>query len=150
IMLNNMLGEEDLNPRGMGSWPLGKRMTSMMAPAAIHLPSGDLAIVGSGGSNRIRSAVALVLTQIARGLELEAAVVAPRVHAEDEAVWVELAGREQPAAIRERLAAAFPAVRGFAERAFFFGGVHVAALDGRGGLAGVGDQRRGGVADIVD
>ncbi|MCA9715896.1 MAG: gamma-glutamyltransferase, partial [Myxococcales bacterium] len=106
IMLNNMLGEEDLNPRGMGSWPLGKRMTSMMAPAAIHLPSGDLAIVGSGGSNRIRTAILqVILNMVDFGMDARAAVEAPRLHQEGKHLDFEaLVGRET----RDALARAFP------------------------------------------
>ena len=33
FMLNNMLGEEDLNPDGIGAWRPASRMASMMAAA---------------------------------------------------------------------------------------------------------------------
>ena len=38
IMMNNMLGEEDLNPRGFHAWPEGRRMSSMMAPTVAYQP----------------------------------------------------------------------------------------------------------------
>ena len=57
IQLNNMLGEEDLNPFGFHATRPGRRMPSMMSPT-IALRDGGLVLgLGSGGSNRIRSAV---------------------------------------------------------------------------------------------
>ena len=51
-----MLGEEDLNPLGFHRHPPGRRMPSMMSPTVV-LRDGELeAGLGSGGSNRIRSA----------------------------------------------------------------------------------------------
>ncbi|NIM64284.1 MAG: Gamma-glutamyltranspeptidase, partial [Acidobacteria bacterium] len=50
LMLNNMLGEEDLVPQGFHRWPLNQRMTSMMAPSMLLFPDGRLVATGSGGS----------------------------------------------------------------------------------------------------
>ncbi|MGH2837399.1 MAG: gamma-glutamyltransferase, partial [Thermoleophilaceae bacterium] len=56
LHLNNMLGEEDLNPEGHRHEP-GARVPSMMAPTLVlHDGHPELA-VGSAGSNRIRSAI---------------------------------------------------------------------------------------------
>jgi len=57
IMMNNMLGEDDLNPRGIGNWNPKSRMTSMMAPTLIQFADGRVIMMGSGGSNRIRTAL---------------------------------------------------------------------------------------------
>ena len=38
IHLNNIMGEEDLNPHGFFSTPAGRRMPSMMAPTAVLGP----------------------------------------------------------------------------------------------------------------
>ncbi len=80
-----------------------------------------------------------------RGEPLEHAVRAPRVHAEDRSVWLELEGLHDPAAAERTLAAAFDDVYAFASRDFFFGGVHTVMRDGHGALGGAGDARRGGV-----
>ena len=57
IQLNNMLGEADLNPFGFHATPAGRRMPSMMSPTVV-LRDGELELgLGSGGSNRIRSAI---------------------------------------------------------------------------------------------
>ena len=43
IMLNNMLGEEDLNPEGFNRWPRDVRVSSMMAPTLADDYLGELA-----------------------------------------------------------------------------------------------------------
>jgi gamma-glutamyltranspeptidase / glutathione hydrolase len=35
VMLNNMLGEEDLNPNGFHQWQPNQRISSMMAPTMV-------------------------------------------------------------------------------------------------------------------
>ena len=52
-----MMGEEDLNPHGWFSWPDGIRLPSMMAPTCVLKDGNPELILGSGGSNRIRSAI---------------------------------------------------------------------------------------------
>ncbi len=53
VHLNNMLGEEDLNPGGFHRIPPGQRVSSMMSPGAV-LRDGELVLgIGSAGSNRI-------------------------------------------------------------------------------------------------
>ena len=42
MMLNNMLGEEDINPNGFHAWPTNTRMCSMMSPTLIIEPEGRL------------------------------------------------------------------------------------------------------------
>ncbi|MDX1576417.1 MAG: gamma-glutamyltransferase, partial [Kiloniellales bacterium] len=64
IMLNNMLGEEDLNVAGFHAWREGTRMASMMAPTLAFLADGGVAALGSGGSNRIRTAILQVLSNL--------------------------------------------------------------------------------------
>ena len=57
VILNNMLGEEDLNPLGFHRIPPGRRVPSMMAPTVV-LRDGEIELgLGSAGSNRIRSAI---------------------------------------------------------------------------------------------
>jgi gamma-glutamyltranspeptidase/glutathione hydrolase len=56
FMLNNMLGEEDLAAGGLQAWREGMRMSSMMAPTIILQPDGTVTAMGTGGSNRIRTA----------------------------------------------------------------------------------------------
>ena len=46
IMLNNMLGEEDLSPHGFHRWTRNQRMTSMMAPSIAFLPNNRANCIG--------------------------------------------------------------------------------------------------------
>ena len=81
IMLNNMLGEEDLNSDGFYQWPVNRRMTSMMAPTLVVSPQGKKTSLGSGGSNRLRTAILQVLVNIIDyGKSLHDAVNLPRNH----------------------------------------------------------------------
>src|ERR671938_314466 len=90
VHVNNMLGEEDLNPLGFHMTPPGRRVTSMMSPTVV-LRDGQLeAGLGSGGSNRIRSAILqTIIRVIAEDMDAQDAVSAPRVHFEAGAVQVE-------------------------------------------------------------
>jgi gamma-glutamyltranspeptidase/glutathione hydrolase len=141
IQLNNMLGEEDLNPFGFHSTVSGRRMPSMMSPT-VALRDGKLVLgLGSGGSNRIRSAITqTIIRYLGDGLDLDAAVNAPRVHFEAGTVHAEPG--IDPAALRSLEQRGYEVVR-WRDRSLFFGGVHAVAL-GRGYPEAAGDPRRGG------
>ena len=145
MMLNNMLGEEDLNPRGFHAWPTDTRMSSMMAPTMIIEPSGRLTALGSGGSNRIRTATLQVLLNLLDfSMGLSDAVEAPRAHFEQGLLSLE-SGFEE--AVIAALKNSWPEFKAWDERNLFFGGVHVVRSDSTTGeLVGAGDPRRGGVA----
>ena len=143
IHLNNVMGEEDLNPLGFHRHPPGRRMPSMMAPSIV-MRAGEVELVlGSAGSNRIRSALLQTIVGVVdHGLRAPEAVSAPRAHFEDGIVYHE-PGIElddllaEPGAKRE--------VVRFHGLNLFFGGVQaVQRRDGE--LIGAGDPRRGGVA----
>jgi len=147
ICPNNMLGEADLLPGGWHSWTPDTRLASMMTPMAVSWPDGALAMLGSGGSNRIRTALAQVLVNLLdRDMELGDAVAAPRLHLEagdPPAVDFELPGLAEEE--RTAILTAFPQARGWSERSMFYGGVHAVVRDGRGNTHAAGDPRRAGV-----
>lgn len=146
VHLNNFLGEEDLNPHGFHRHAPGQRLPTMIAPCVGVRAGVPCLALGSGGSNRIRSAVGEVLyRRVCAGMDLAAAVAAPRVHAEADAVWLELQGLRDPVAAQAALAQVFARVYAFSARDFFFGGVHATDIDMTGALRGAGDPRRGGV-----
>ena len=147
FMLNNMLGEADLQPRGFGQWPRDVRLTSMMAPTLVLDHAGErLVALGSGGSNRIRSAILQVLAGcIGHGLPLDAAVERARLHVEGEQLEIE---GGFPEATVEALGRRWPRHRVWPDRNLFFGGAHAVAA-GPGGFSGAGDPRRGGVAAVL-
>jgi gamma-glutamyltranspeptidase/glutathione hydrolase len=139
IHLNNMLGEADLNPLGFHRWSPNQRQSSMMAPSLLLQPE-QLVVLGSGGSNRIRTAILQVALRAALGQDLREAVLAPRLHWE--------AGRLDWEPGWETGAIAQAAQPGETLQAWqalnmFFGGVHAVALT-QGQLSGVGDPRRNG------
>ncbi|MFK7945818.1 MAG: gamma-glutamyltransferase [Paracoccaceae bacterium] len=150
IMPNNMLGEDDLMPAGMHSWKPGQRLSSMMCPLVTEWPDGQFAMLGSGGSNRIRSALLQVLVGlIDRGHAPEDAVAAARIHVDGsrdgpQTDFEDLGDDE----FRERVLTAAPEARPWSDPSMFFGGVHMVQSDGRGNLQAAGDPRRAGAHRI--
>jgi gamma-glutamyltranspeptidase/glutathione hydrolase len=147
IHLNNMLGEQDLNPLGFHRHDPGRRLPSMMSPTVVVRDGELVAGLGSGGSNRIRSAILQVIVNLTSGLALEDAVDAPRVHFEDGAVQAEPGIDEGGLETLER--AGYDVVR-WDDRNVFFGGVHAVSRDpATGELRGAGDPRRGGAVAVA-
>jgi gamma-glutamyltranspeptidase / glutathione hydrolase len=143
IHVNNVMGEQDLNPLGFFTYPPGRRMPSMMAPTVVLGTDGEVELVlGSAGSNRIRSAILQVIVGVVdRGLQARDAVLAPRAHFEDDLVYVE------PGIDADALRAAGRQVLAFRDLNLFFGGAQAVERDrATGALSGAGDPRRGGAA----
>lgn len=148
FMLNNILGEADVNPHGSADWPMNRRLASMMCPALIDIPDGRLIALGSGGSSRIRSAVFQVVARLClEEAALEDAVRTSRLHVEDGHLDLELPGAEADISALKGL---FPDHRIWPEKNMFFGGVHAVSTDGQGAFSGIGDSRREGAAVIVE
>ena len=148
VHVNNMLGEEDLNPFGFHRHPAGRRIPSMMSPTVVLRDGALEAGLGSGGSNRIRSAILqTIIRLVCDRLDVADAVVAPRVHFEQGAVQAEPGVDER--ALRALELSGYEVVR-WRARNVFFGGVHAVARDPRTGeLRGGGDPRRGGAVAIA-
>ena len=148
FMLNNILGEEDVNAHGPDNWPLSTRLASMMCPTLIEKPDGSLIALGSGGSNRIRSAIFQVVAALClRGDGLADAISTPRLHIEGGHLDFEDQFEGNSA---HELRALCPDHRAWPEPNMFFGGVHAALKDPDGHLSGVGDGRRDGIALLAD
>ena len=140
IHLNNMLGEADL----AGNARPGARLTSMMAPSLVLRDGRPRLVVGSAGSARLRGAILQVVANVVgKGMGVEAAVEAPRLHAEGDVVYCE------DAAVADRLEEAGRDVVRFRRRNLYFGGVSAVELLGDGSLAAAGDPRRGGAGVVV-
>ena len=148
VHLNNMLGEEDLNPLGYHRHEPGRRVPSMMAPTVVLKDGVPELALGSAGSNRIRSAIVQTIMNVVDcGMGAEEAVARPRVHLEGDAVEAEPGVDE---AALEALEADGWEVRRWHERNLYFGGVQAVARDpASGALSGMGDPRRGGAAVVV-
>jgi gamma-glutamyltranspeptidase / glutathione hydrolase len=147
IMLNNMLGEEDINPQGFHHWPVNQRMTSMMAPGIVFLPDNRRIALGSGGSNRLRTAILQVLLNLIDfAMPLDQAVTRPRIH--HEAGHLNVEGGFDPAELK-LLLQHFPDHKVWEEANLFFGGTHTVST-GKEGYASIGDPRRGGHSIIIN
>jgi gamma-glutamyltranspeptidase / glutathione hydrolase len=143
VILNNMLGEEDLNPLGFHAIAPGRRVPSMMAPTVV-LRDGEIELgLGSAGSNRIRSAIMQTIVRVVEErMGADDAVRAPRLHFEQGIVQAEPGIDE--AALARIEARGLPVLRR-PEINLFFGGVQAVARDpASGALSGGGDPRRGG------
>jgi len=154
IIMNNMMGEEDLNPGGFFTLAPGERLTSMMAPtiaAGSHGDTTDLIALGSAGSARLRSAIAQVLVaMLDDGLPAQEAVDRPRLHVDPGGgrPVVQLEGGMADE-IGEHLTRQGHRVNQWPVRDLYFGGVQVAgrfAQPEGDRFDGGGDPRRGGVA----
>lgn len=145
IMLNNMLGEDDLNPLGLNNWLPNRRLSSMMCPGIAVGNSARLAL-GSGGSNRIRTAVLQVLINALQfEMPLEQAIGSARMHFDDR-LYIESHGIEQ--SVISELQREYPDLVLFPARDFYFGGVNAVSIGSNQNQA-VADPRRGGSAAIV-
>ncbi len=143
FMMNNMLGEEDVNPDGFHNWTPGRRLSSMMTPTIVETADGALQALGSGGSNRIRTAIFQVLVnRLLGGRDSQQAVAAPRLHFEKGRLDIESASDRGDL---DRLYAAFPDHVRWPDRSLYFGGVHCVERRADGTFAGAGDERREGV-----
>jgi gamma-glutamyltranspeptidase/glutathione hydrolase len=147
--LNNMLGEEDLNPLGFHRHEPGLRIPSMMAPTVVLRDGRPEVALGSAGSNRIRSAILqTILGVVDEGLTAQEAVDRPRVHIEGGVLEAEPGVDPDALAALEREGWR---VQRWRERNLYFGGVQAVARDPQTGeLTGGGDPRRGGVAVFGD
>lgn len=136
ILLNNMMGEEDLNPHGWFTWEEGLRLPSMMAPTAVLKKGEPKLLLGSAGSNRIRSAIAeTIIKYLIYGYDLQKSINSPRIHFEKGVACVESPCDDK---ILHELKKHYK-LQYFDELNLFFGGVQAVDGDLNGGY----DTRRG-------
>ena len=140
IMLNNMLGEEDLNPEGFHRYIPGRRISSMIAPTIVLDNGKPVLVTGSAGSNRIRSAIVqLLINTLCNGMDIAEAVEAPRLHLERGVLDVEPGfSKKQMEWFEQRYK-----VQEWDEKNLYFGGANSVTLE-----SGHGDSRRGGSCSI--
>jgi gamma-glutamyltranspeptidase / glutathione hydrolase len=144
IMMNNMLGEADLNPTGFHQWPTNQRLSSMMSPTILLRDNSPAIVLGSGGSNRIRTAILQVISNLIDfQMPIEAAVTAPRVHWESDLFNIE--PPYDPSAATHPDLQELTQCLLWQQQSMFFGGVHAVGRNSSNNLYGAGDPRRGGV-----
>ncbi|WP_009544327.1 gamma-glutamyltransferase [Crocosphaera subtropica] len=147
IMLNNMLGEADLNPLGFHRWRCDCRISSMMSPTLILKDGKPEIVLGSGGSNRIRTALLQVISNLLDfDFSLEEAINQPRVHWENNLFNVE--PREQLETLENLKLPPETETILWQELSMFFGGVHGVRFKDDHSLEATGDIRRAGVGIV--
>ncbi len=148
VMMNNMLGEEDLNPQGFHKWTENQRISSMMAPSIIVKNGLEIAL-GSAGSNRIRSAILqTIVNYIDFGKNINDAVNGPRIHFERGKLDIEPGFDDIEI---EKIKNLFNNINVWEKENLFFGGVNSVVYDkNNGGFSGAGDVRREGAFELAD
>lgn len=137
IMLNNMMGEDDLHPDGFHACPPGMRVSSMMSPSIMLHDDQVKLVLGSGGSKRIRTAITQVISNIIDfNMDVQKAVEAPRIHWDGNTIQVEPGFDKKTINALSHLGP----VNLWRDKNVYFGGVHAVVPDDVGG----GDPRRGG------
>jgi gamma-glutamyltranspeptidase/glutathione hydrolase len=142
--LNNMLGELDVV--GEHEKAAGDRLASMMTPTIVLNARDPELVLGSAGSVRLAGAIAQVTWRILRGVHVQDAIYAPRLHVEGTTLHVEGGWPEDEVA-------ALPtswAVNRWDGLNLYFGGVQAVQASRAGVLEAAGDPRRGGVGVVVE
>ena len=139
ILMNNMLGEKDLNPFGFHKCDISRRLPTMLCPVIILKNNKPIYTIGSGGSNRIRSAIIqVIINLLIKNMNLYDAIESPRIHLENKDLFmepnIELPNNQYLQHLN---------LKRFKRKSLFFGGTNCVGLD-----CAIGDSRRGGVGDI--
>ncbi|CAN5662809.1 gamma-glutamyltransferase [soil metagenome] len=144
VVMNNTLGEEELNPLGVHALPPGSRCHSNMAPTIAEGPGVTVAI-GSPGADRIVTAVTQALLRLAiDGEGLAEAIAAPRAHLEARPQGLTLC--YEPGLPAEELGY-IP--RPYRELHMYFGAVQAASVTAAGEVDAAHDPRRSGGSALI-
>jgi gamma-glutamyltranspeptidase/glutathione hydrolase len=143
ILLNNCLGETELNAHGLHAVEPGTRLASNMAPTTARTTDGRVLAIGSPGADRITTALMLVLGQGAlHDQDLQHAISRPRLHLRRGADGGFTCEYERDPELAAAVAASGLPGHEYAEPHMYFGGVGAALRSPDGGLEAAGDQRR--------
>ncbi len=143
ILLNNMMGEDDLHPNGFHSSPPGEKISSMMSPSIITKDNLVEMVIGSGGSKRIRSAIPQVISNVINfRMPMNKAVNSPRIHWDGDILQIEPGYPESTLTeVNKRISHNL-----WNENNIYFGGVHAVSCN----EGGAGDLRRGGNSKSIN
>ncbi len=150
IILNNCLGEVELNRRGLHALPPGTRLASNMAPTTARAADGRTLAIGSPGADRITSALMLVLGQgFLHGADLREAIDDPRLHLRRTADGGFVVEHERDDALAAAVATSGLPGHEYAEPHMYFGGVGAAYRSAAGALEAAGDSRRDAAVGVA-
>lgn len=142
LVLNNCLGEPELNRLGLHALPPGTRLASNMSPVTARSASGVTLAIGTPGADRITTALVQVIGRhCLQGVDLGAAIDAARLH-------VELTGdrprahHEPDDALADGIARAGATPVAHEQLDMYFGGVGAAYGTDGGELGAAADPRR--------
>lgn len=143
LMLNNALGEPELNRRGLHALAPGTRLASNMAPSTARRADGAALAVGSPGADRITTALMQVMGGICLdGKSLQDAIDHPRLHiAFDDEGRPRIEYEDAPAILAAVERSDLPSVA-HDGLSMFFGGVGATLRRPDGSLDAAGDPRR--------
>lgn len=140
FMLNNFLGEEDINTHGFFNFKENTRMASMMSPTILENRDTKIAL-GTGGSNRIKTALFQVIWHIiAENKTLAQAVNQPRFHFENNSLDIEQGFSKSTV---DQLKQVHKNITQWNRRSLYFGGVNAVQYGTTHNATG--DSRRNGV-----
>ncbi|MDF8265144.1 gamma-glutamyltransferase [Luteipulveratus flavus] len=143
LLLNNCLGEPELNQRGLHALPPGTRLASNMAPTTARHDDGSVLAIGSPGADRITTALAQVISRyVIEGSRLQDAIDQPRLHVRlrsGDGIHVE---HEPAPDISRTLASLGLAGTEHQANAMYFGGVGAAHRSSTGDVSAAADPRR--------
>ena len=143
VFLNNTMGDFDPVPGRVNSIAAGKRPRSAMSPIIFLREDRPVLVAGSAAGPRIITAVAqVVLNVLEHGMDIQAAIEAPRFHYDGGDVHVEGRIGED---VTQGLKDLGYRVSVHEDITFLFGGVHAITV-GPDGAHGGADPRRDGVA----
>ncbi|WP_446664503.1 gamma-glutamyltransferase [Flexivirga sp. B27] len=148
LVLNNCLGEPELNRRGLHALPPGTRLASNMSPVTARSASGVTLAIGTPGADRITTALAQVLGRhCLQGTDLTVAIEAPRLHVELTADRPRV-HHEPDDDLADGIARAGATAVAHEQLDMYFGGVGAAYGTDAGELGAAADPRRAAATAI--
>lgn len=143
LLLNNALGEPELNRLGLHQLAPGTRLASNMAPTTGRTADGEVLAIGSPGADRITTALLQVIGQgCLHGRGIQHAIDSPRLHVRFDEAGAPVVEHESAPEIAAAVRALGWASRDHGERSMYFGGVGAAHRAPDGILTAAGDSRR--------
>lgn len=145
IIMDNMLGEIELNPLGFHALTSGDRLVSGMTPTIINnRMCNDQIVIGTPGASRITTALLHTIINVAcLDKSLGEALSSPRIHWENDKLSF-----ENGLSFNESLVPKEWEIIEYKEPNMFFGGVQ-AVRQKNGVFDAAADIRRSGVAKVV-
>ena len=151
MLLNNALGEPELNRLGLHRLAPGIRLASNMAPTTGRTRDGRVLAIGSPGADRITTALMQVLGQgCLHDKDLGEAIEAPRMHVRFDDDGTAVVEHETDEAIADAVRRAGLTGTDHGVHQMFFGGVGAAYRREDGELEAAGDPRREAAVAVVD